>query len=348
MEKYGDSFTQAEKLVSNGAFKLLSHKVNDKIVLVRNVNYWDNKETYLEKVNIMPISDQNTEYKMYETGQLDITENIPVNQFKLIKEKFGLEFINKPYLSSYYYIFNNEKPPFNNKKLRRALSIAIDREVIANSVVARGEKPLYDVVPYGMKNYVQNKPIWLGLSRDKQIEEAKKLYKEAGYSEAKPLTVKILYNTSDTHKKVATAIASMWKKNLGVNAIPQNEEWKTLLDKRINGDFEVLRLGNVANIIDPSDYFVSFRSGDAANDPKYKNPKYDSLVNQALTEMNIEKRKELLSEASKIIMEDVPIAPIYSYTYSFLIKPYVMGFKKDPMDSYFLSGVYLSKGKELN
>jgi oligopeptide transport system substrate-binding protein len=348
VEKFKESFTQVGNLVSNGPYKLTFRKVGDKVTVERNVNYWNNKESYIEKANFYSVVDQNSEFSMYETGQLDLTSTIPINQFKQIKAKYGSELVNHPYLASYNYVFNTQKAPLNNKKLRQALSIAIDRDAVSYSILGMGQKPLYDPVPYGLKGYAQNKADWQDWSRAKQLEEAKKLYKEAGYSDAKPLTIHILYNTNDAHKKIAIAVASMWKQNLGVNAITQNEEWKTMLDKRSNGDFEVLRMGNIANINDASDFLSPFRSTDPSNDAKYKNTEYDALVNQALQEMNLTKRKGLLEKAGKIIMEDAPVATIYSYVSSYLVKPYVIGLKKSSMDKYSLSGMYIVDKKTMN
>ncbi|KAB8036078.1 oligopeptide ABC transporter substrate-binding protein OppA [Silvanigrella paludirubra] len=345
LEKYKDSFTQVNNLVSNGPYKLIYRKFGDKVTVEKNPLYWNNKEILIDKVNFHSITDQNSEFSMYETGQLDITGTIPINKFKQIKAKYGSELSNHPYLASYVYIFNTQKAPLNNKKLRQALSIAIDREIIANSVMGQGQRALYDLIPYGLKNYSQNKLYWQDWPRAKQIEEAKKLYREAGYSPSNILTIHILYNTNEAHKKIASSIASMWKNNLGVNVVTVNEEWKTMLDKRTNGDFEVLRLGNIANINDATDFLAPYRSFDPSNDPKYKNPEYDNIVNQALQEMNPQKRKELLENASKIITEDAPIAPIYSYTSAFLKKPYVVGFQKNSMDKYSLKGVYLEERK---
>lgn len=348
VEIHKDSFTQVGNLVSNGPYKLIYRKVGDKVTVARNDYYWNNKESYIEKANFYSVVDQNSEFSMYETGQLDLTSTIPINQFKQVKAKYSSELVNNPYLACYNYVFNTQKAPLNNKKLRQALSIAIDRDVIAYSVLGMGQKPLYDPIPYGLKDYTQNKAVWQDWPRAKQLDEAKRLYKEAGYSDSKPLTIHILYNTNDAHRKIATAIASMWKNNLGVNAITQNEEWKTMLDKRSNGDFEVLRMGNIANINDASDFLSPFRSTDPSNDAKYKNPEYDAIVNQALQEMNLVKRKELLEKAGKIIMADAPVATIYSYVTSYLVKPYIMGIKKNSMDKYSLSGVYITDKKTIN
>lgn len=345
--KHKDDFTHVNNLVSNGPFVLSYRKVGDKVTVVRNNFYWNKNNYFIEKINFFSVNDQNSELSMFEAGQLDITATVPQNKFQQIKSKYSSELNNNPYLASYVYLFNTKKPPFNNAKLRRALSIAVDRDIITKAVLGMGQKPLYDIVPYGIKNYTQNVVYWQNWPRQKQLEEAKKLYQEAGYSAENPLKLQILYNTSESHKKIATSIASMWKTTLGVQVVTINEEWKTMLDKKTNGDFEVLRLGNVANVNDASDFLNSYRSNDPSNDPKYSNSEYDKLINSALYEADKNKRKSLLENASKIIQEDVPLFPIYSYVSSYLKRSYVIGFKKNSMEKYSLQGVYLAE-KTLN
>ena len=342
VEKFKDSFTKVENLISNGPFVLNFRKVGDKLTIVKNNNYWRQNEVYLNKVHFFSVSDQVTEYQMYETGQIDITSRIPINQYNLIKKKHTSELINNPISGTYSYFFNNQKAPFNNQKIRNALNIAIDREVISKIIVGMGEKPLYDVVPYGVKNYQQGHQYWQDWPREKQIEEAKKLYRESGYSSKSPLSFVLLYNNVDIHKKIANAISTMWKKNLGVNVRLINEEWNVLIDKLRNGDFEVIRKANVASINDASDFLFPFRSDDSNNTSKYSNPEFDVIVSKAAIEMDQIKRKKLLEKAGKILLNDSPIVPIYSFSSSYLLKPYIVNFSKDSLNERFsLVGVYV-------
>ncbi|KAB8032190.1 peptide ABC transporter substrate-binding protein [Fluviispira multicolorata] len=342
-------FTEPSKLVSNGAFKLTTVKISDKIIIEKNINYWNADSVHLTKVNFISFNDMMTQYKMYQTGQIDITEGIPVELYHKIKEKYKNEFKSNPFLACYYYVFNTKKEVFKNKNLRQALSIAVDRDAITKKILGSGQRSLYDFVPYGINAYTQAKPYWLDWPREKQLEEARKLYKEAGYSERKPLTINISYNTLDVNRKIATAISSMWKKELGVNAILQNEEWKTLLDRRINGDFDLLRYSYVADIDDAINYLVQLRSNDPQNDARFSNKEYDQLVNAAMIELNLQKRRDLLEKAGKILVDEAPLIPIFSNKNNFLQKPYIVGFKKNNLMQYFLTGVYLKeKDKFIN
>ncbi|BBH52808.1 peptide ABC transporter substrate-binding protein [Fluviispira sanaruensis] len=346
IEKYGEgAFTHVGNLVSNGPFVLSYRKNGDKITLTKNNNYWNKENIYLEKVNYINTEDLNAEYRMFLSGQLHKTLQVPVDLYKSIKVKYARELRTKPFLSTYYYIFNLENPKFKDKNLRKALSMIVDRKIITETILGTGQKPLYDFIPYGMKNYTQNKPEWADWSRAQQLEEAKKLYAAAGYSKEKPLKLQIVYNTSENHKKIATSVASMWKKELGVEVESVNEEWKSMLDKRSLGQFEVMRMGNSATINDAYDFFSNLQSTNAANDPKFKNSEYDKYFALSEVELNPSKRKELQEQLGKIILEEVPVITFYSGTTNYLLKESVQGFKENVKNKYSLTGVYLREDK---
>ncbi|BBH52805.1 peptide ABC transporter substrate-binding protein [Fluviispira sanaruensis] len=350
VEQYGSrEFTHAGKLVSNGPFVLKERKIGDKIVLEPNPNYWDKNAVYLNKVNYLILKDLVSEYRMFEAGQLHITGVIPADQYKAIKVKYAEELQSTPILSMYYYIYNLNNPKLQNKSLRKALDMTIDRTAITDSILGTGDIPSYEIVPNGMKNYTQRKPEWTNWTKEKQVLEAKKLYAEAGYSKEKPLKLQILYNTDENHKKIAIAIASMWKKSLGVEVEIANEEWKTLLDKRSTGQFEVLRLGGLATMNDAYDFLTNFQSTSVRNTPKFKNADYDKYIEQAESEVNPVLRKSLQEKAGKILMEELPFSPIMSQTRKYLKRKEVIGFKKNILEKYSFVGVYIKdKKSDLN
>ncbi|WP_186648607.1 peptide ABC transporter substrate-binding protein [Fluviispira vulneris] len=343
VEKYankGSSFAAPGKLISNGPFILTSHKIGNKLTIEKNPYYWDKNSVYLNKVHFYPIVDSNTEYKMFETGQLDITAGIPAGQFKKLKSKHTNEFKSTPILANYYYVFNLNNEKFKNKNIRTALSIALDRDVITQNILEGSQLSLYDFVPYGIKDYNQAKAYWQDYPREKQLAEARKLYAEAGYSKENPLKINLAYNTSEGNKKIATAVASMWNKELGVQATIQNEEWKSLLEKRINGDFELIRYSYIADINDPINYLIQFRTKELQNDARYSNKEYDKLINDSMSEINPVKRKKLLEQAGKIIVDESPIITIYSMTNSYLLKNSVVNLEKNIMTRYYLKNTY--------
>ena len=347
IEKYGKLFTLPENLVSNGSYKLKSFEPGEKITLIRNNNYWNDKDTNIDKVNYYKFSDPNMLYRLYQSGHLDMVSDIQLDQFKGMKTKYGTELKSTPVLGCYFYSLNTSKPPFNNKKLRQALSIAVDRNALTSSTLGMAQIPLYDFVSYGLKNHDHTLPYWYKWPRERQVLEAKKLYKEAGYSDNNKLNTLIYYNNSDLHQSIAQAVSTMWKQTLGVNAVLVGDDWDKIVEKAKNGNFQIIRMGALANINDVYDFYNILTSTNPLNDSKYKNQKYDLLVKYLMEELDPEKRKELIKKASQILLEDMPKIPIFSKVTYTLLKPYIQDFKMNSLQLYLLSEMSF-KGKNKN
>ncbi len=343
VEKFGEQFTQPGNLVSSGPYKLKYWKIGDKVTTERNTNYWNNSKTVIDTVNYFPISDVNTELQMFQTGQLDFTYDIPSDKFQDLKKSLGKQLFAKPYLSMYFIDFNNSIAPFkNNPKLRQALSMAIDRKVLAEKVTGRGEIPSYDIVPFGTSSYKQQNYSWEKLTPEQRIAEAQKLYKEAGYSKEKPLTISYSYNTNALHKKVAIALSSMWEQNLGVKVSLTNQEWKVFLTERMEGRYVTARDGWIADYNDPSSFLDLFQSKYPQNNSKYKNPKYDELILKASLEQNLEKRSKILEQASLVMMNDYAAIPLYTYVTTHLVKSHLGGHSgNNPLDHQYTRNFYI-------
>ncbi|MBX9837589.1 MAG: peptide ABC transporter substrate-binding protein [Silvanigrellaceae bacterium] len=345
MEKYGDKFYQVGNLVSNGPYVIKYWKIGDKLTLEKNSNYWDAKKTVIQEVHFYPTQNLNTEQQMFLTNQLDITNDISMDQFEKLKSQLGSEVQSNPYLSSYWFSFNLEKPPFkDNLKLRQALSMVIDRDIITKYITRRGEFPSYDLVAKGAKNYKQFTYNWSKDEYKIRVEKAKKLYEEAGYSALKPLKVNILYNTNDNSKKLVLSIASMWKQALGVNATLENQEWKVFLKSRQNGEFQVAWDRWIADYNDVNSFSDLLRSGSQMNNAKYKNTNYDTLLKKASMEVDLKKRQKILEKASSVLMNDYPILPLYSAVTTHLVKKYVGGYSgKNPLDHTSTFDLYIKE-----
>lgn len=343
VEKFKDQFTQPGNLVSSGAYVLKYWKIGDKITAVKNPQYWNHNKIIIETVNYFPITDVNTELQMFQTGQLDATWDIPSDKFKELKKTLGKEVSANPYLSTYYIDLNLSTPPFkDNPKLRQALSMATDRKVLAEKVTGRGEIPSTDIVPFGMADYKHQSYAWEKLSQTERIAEAQKLYKEAGYSKEKPLIITYSYNTNVLHKKIAIALASMWEQALGVKVSLTNQEWKVFLTERGEGRFVTARDGWIADYSDPSTFLDLFHSKNPQNHVKYKNPKYDALLNQASLEQNKQKRSKILEQASSLMMNDYPMISLYTYVVTHLVKSYVGGYTgENPLDHMYSKNFYI-------
>lgn len=331
--EYGDKFAKAGNMISNGAYELKEWVVASHIKLVRNPMYYANADVQIDTVYHYPTEDISAELKRYRAGELDFTDQIPNNQYRFISENLKDEFYVAPYLSTYYYVFDTTQPPFNDVKLRQALSMAIDRKIVVEKVTGVGEVAAYGFVPPPINNYRAYQYDWADWPRDKQIAEARRLYAEAGYSEDNPLVTEIRYNTSENHKKIAVAISAMWKQVLGADVKLLNEEWKVFLQSRKNKDaWEIVRYGWVGDYNDAFTFAEIMHSTHGQNDSGYSSPVYDDLVQRAATEIDLGKRADLLSEAERVMLNDYPLMPIYFYVTKHLVKPHVKGFKPTIMD----------------
>lgn len=345
--KYKDTFTQPGNLLSSGAYKLTYWKIGDKFTAVKNPYYWNAKNTVIQTVNYITVVDGNSEVQMYYAGQIDFTFTVPSDKIKSIKASIPKELRVSPYLGVYYFDLNMRGEPFkNNLKLRQALSMAIDRDILTKDVIGRGETPAYDLLPIGTANYTQQKYEWSTWSAEKRLQEAQKLYQEAGYSKDNPLKITITYNTDILHKKVTLTAASMWQKafgNLGLKVALENQEWKVFLRTRQQGDYMVARDGWIADYNDASTFTNLLVTKNPQNNSGYTNPEYNAIQKEAEVEQNVTKRKELFEKGMRLALADYPIIPLYNYVSLHLVKPYVGGYtQKDPLDHIHTRNLYIT------
>lgn len=346
IEKAGEKWTQPENWVGNGAFKLQSHVINERIVVVRNPQYWDNANTKLDKVTFLPISSEVSDVNRYFSNDgSDMTyNNMPIELFKKLQRDNPKELHVDPYLCTYYYEINNQKPPFNDPRVREALKLGIDRDIMVNKVLAQGQLPAYSYTPPATDGADLTKPEWFSWSQEKRNAEAKKLLAEAGYTADKPLTFELLYNTSDLHKKLAIAASSIWKKNLGVNIKLNNQEWKTFLDTRHQGNFDVSRAAWCADYNEPTSFLNTMLSGSSNNTSHYKSADFDKVMADAAKAEDEKGRSDLYAKAEQILDKDSVIAPVYYYVNARLVKTYVGGYTgKDPLDNVYDKNLYIIK-----
>ncbi|MGV4117580.1 oligopeptide ABC transporter substrate-binding protein OppA [Citrobacter freundii] len=345
VEKFGEKWTQPANIVTNGAYKLKDWVVNERIVLERNTNYWDNAKTVINQVTYLPISSEVTDVNRYRSGEIDMTyNNMPIELFQKLKKEIPNEVHVDPYLCTYYYEINNQKAPFNDVRVRTALKLALDRDIIVNKVKNQGDLPAYSFTPPYTDGAKLVEPEWFKWSQEKRNEEAKKLLAEAGYTAEKPLTFDLLYNTSDLHKKLAIAAASIWKKNLGANVKLENQEWKTFLDTRHQGNYDVSRAGWCADYNEPTSFLNMVLSDSSNNTVHYKSPAFDKLIADTLKVTDEAQRSELYSKAEQQLDKDSAIVPVYYYVNARLVKPWVGGYSgKDPMDNVHVKDLYIIK-----
>lgn len=341
--RYGDKWTKPEHMVTSGPYKLSTWVVNERIVAERNPRYWDNAHTVINKVTYLPISSEAADVNRYKAGEIDIVYTVPINQFAQLKKTIGNQLDVSPQLATYYYEFNTTRPPFNDPRVRRALNMALDKDIIAEKVLGQGQRPAWLISQPEVGGVKLQNPEYASWPRDKRIAEAKKLLNEAGYNEAHPLVFNLLYNTSESHQRIAIAASSMWKKNLGVEVKLQNQEWKTMLDTMHTHNFDAVRYSWIADYDDAATFLNNFRTGDSENTTQYSNPAYDEALHNAAKAADAATRGKFYQQAEDMLGQDVPAVPVYHYVRTHLVKPWVGGFMPDKLGYYYTKDMYIKK-----
>jgi oligopeptide transport system substrate-binding protein len=344
MEEHGDGFARPGKHVSNGAYRLEAWVPGSIISLQRNEHYWNNAGTAIDAVNYHVLVQDRSELNRYRAGELHVTSTVPTDNFAQLREDFGEELRVTPYLGVYYYGLNLTKEPLkDNLALREALSMAIDREELAVSVVGRGETPAYSWVPPGVDNYTPSQMGFVALGKEEREQLARVRYKEAGYSEDKPLKIEVRYNTSDLHRKIAVAVQSMWREVLGVEVTLINEEFQVLLTNMREADVtQVFRASWVGDYNDAHTFLSILQGGNPANMPRYASAQYDDLMDRAASHVDPEGRRLYLEEAERVMLADHPVIPLYFYVSKHLVRPEVSGWGDNVLDYHYSQHLSLS------
>jgi oligopeptide transport system substrate-binding protein len=348
LEEFGDQFSKAGVLVSNGAYVLEDWKPRTSIELKKNPNFREAGQTIIERVIYVPTEDRSTEVKQFRAGELDWTNEVPNNQFRWLQRHYPDELVVSPWMGSYFLGFNLTQEPFiDNPSLRMSLILSIDREIITEKVTQFGELPSFALVPPGIDGYVPFSPEYADWSQEERDHEARRLYEQAGYSEGNPLRIEIRYNTSDNNKKIALAIASMWKQALGVNATLVNEEFRVFLQNREQKLItQVFRAGWISDYNDPYSFLELFRTGHGRNDYGYSNTTFDALLDEVGTERVRARRERLMFEAERVLMSDHVIIPVFSYVTKRLVNPHLKGWQNNVMDHHPSRYMFMLKSRE--
>ncbi len=342
MEKHAKDWTKPGNLVGNGAYVLKEWVVNSKVVIEKNPKYWDAKSVVLTKVTYLPVEDGNADVKLFQSGENEWVYQLPPSTFDQFRASNPQDIRNSPMLGIRYFGLNNNDPLMKDVRVRKALSMVIDRDVLAKKVTADGQIPAYGLIVKGLAGADVTEYDWARWPMDKKVAEAKKLLTEAG---VKPATrLKLAYNTSEYHKKMAIFAASEWKTKLGLETEMENMEFKVLLKKRHDGDYQIARNGWIADYNDATTFYATVQCGTDQNDNKNCNRRADDLVRQANLLMDADKRKALLTQASRMVMEDYPMIPLLQYTVPRLVKPYVGGYSNiNWLDRFRSKDLYITK-----
>lgn len=330
------AWTRPRNLVGSGPFILKEWLPNQRIVVARNPNYWDAKTVKLDEIHFLPTEDISTDERNFRTGQVHMTYELPAAKIDTYRENYPESLRIDPYLGIYFYRCNVERPPLNDKRVRKALALAIDRESLVKHVTRGGQEPAYAVSYPGTAGYFPRAKL------EGTIDEAKRLLTEAGFPDGKGMpTIELLYNTSENHRAVAEAIQQMWRNRLGVNISLVNQEWKVYLDMQHSKNFMMARAGWIADYIDPHVFLEIWETGNGNNDTNWSNAEYDRLLHAALAAKNEEERYGLYQKMDAILVDGLPIIPIYYYTRVRAISPKVKGFYPTLLDNHPYKYIYL-------
>jgi oligopeptide transport system substrate-binding protein len=342
IEKFGKDWTRPANMVNNGAFSLKDWQVNSKIILAKNPAYWDAKNVQLTKITYLSVEDGNADVKLYESGENDWVYQLPPGTYDKYKAQYPKEIRNTDMLGLRYYSLNNADPALKDIRVRKALSMALDRDILAQRVTADGQTPAYGVIVKGTSGADVTAYDWAKWPADKRIAEAKRLLKEAALPPGTKL--KFSYNTSDYHKKMAIFAASEWKTKLGLEVELEAMEFKVLIKKRTDKDYQIARNGWVADYNDATTWLTLVQCDSDQNYHNSCNRKASALIDEGNQQLDPAKRKVLLTQAAKMIMEDYPIIPLLQYTVPRLVKTYVGGYSTtNALDRYRAKDLYIIK-----
>lgn len=334
----GNSWTRAGNYVGNGPFVLTEWALNRIVRVEKNPYYWDEKTVRLQEVRFYPIDNFVTEERMFRSKTLHVTAGVPEEKIAAyVRDKPGLINIS-PYLGTYFYRFNVRQPPFDDSRVRRAFSMAVNRQQIVNAVSKGGQIPAYNLTPDNTLGYTSRAKIPF------DIQAARRLMAEAGYPQGKGFPkIELLYNTNEGHRKIAIAIHQMWKIALGIEIRLYNQDWKAFLETEKNGDFSIARGGWIGDYLDPNTFLDMFLTGGGNNRTGWSNEVYDYLIKQAGRTAEMDERFELFQQAEKILIDESPIIPIYNYTAIYLKSPDVKGWHDNVLNEHPLKYVYLER-----
>ena len=324
IEKFGRDWTKPGNMVSNGAYVLKDWQVNSKVVLEKNPKYWDAAHVSLTRVTYLPVEDSNADLKLYQSGENDFVQRVPAGTYATLKAQYPKEMHLSAMIALRFYALNNTDPLLKDVRVRKALSMVIDREVLASKVTADGQAPAYGLMVKGSEGADPARYDWADWPMDKRVAEARKLLADAG---VKPGTrLKFAYNTSDYHKRMALFTASEWKTKLGLDTELESMEYKVLIRKRQSADYQIARHAWIPGYADVTGLLELVQCGNDANDNKSCSRAGDELMHQAAALSDPARRRALLTQAVRVEMDDYPMIPLLQMSLPRLVKPWVGGY----------------------
>lgn len=344
VERHGADWVRPGNHVCNGPFMLAEYLPQSHVKVVRNPHYWDAANVRLDAVYFIPTEDIQTEFKRFRAGELDVTYLIPPNQIEMARETMPESVRITPYVATYYYYPNFRNEPWRgNVDLRRALVLALDREAIVRSITKGGQLPAFTLVPTAIPGYPAPVPEYARWTQAERVAEAKRLVAKAGYGPGgKPLAFEMLFNTNDTHRQVAVAMAAMWQQTLGAKVTLHNTEFRVLLNRMAERDFpDLVRRTWVWDR--PMKHLENFRDPERRSGTGFEDPEVRRILDEAETERDPERYNALLAKAEARLIDLAAFIPVYHDTSRRLVAPHVKGWVDNPGDTHLLRYVWIEK-----
>jgi oligopeptide transport system substrate-binding protein len=328
----GGGWTAPGVLVSNGAFILEDWRPQNRVDLVRNPNFHAVAAVALDRVVYLPTEDQSAALARFRGGELDTSREFPTARTPWLRENYPTETHIAEYLATFYLSFNMEHAALADRRVRQALSLAIDRDILADRVLRSGEGPAISFVPPSVAGYTAPPPVWASQTMAERRGQARQLLAAAGYGPDQPLRLTYSLSSAEDRRRVAAAIAAMWQP-LGVEITLNNTEGKVLFSRLRSGDFEIGYAAWAADVNDAGNFLAILRSGATnSNYARYRNPDYDSLLDTAAATASPVARAALLADAEALLLADAPIAPLFHGVSKNLVAAYVTGWVDNPKD----------------
>ena len=340
-ETYGyPGWVKTENIVTNGPFLVASRKIRERIRMVKNPDYWDQANVKVNTIDAMVVESDTTALNIYLTGGAEWIQTVPATIVKQLLAEYPLDLQPMPTFQLYFYRINVTRPPLNNPLVRKALAMAINKREIVEGVTRAGEVPARSFVPPVIKRYEPFQDYETALAGDFNPDEARRLLAKAGFPGGRGFPkMSILYNSNETHQKIAELIQRQWKENLGIDFEPENQEWNAYLSAERKLQYWVDRAGWVGDYIDPNTFLDMFVTGGGNNRTGWGNPRYDQLIADAAREIDPKRRVRILHNAEAILMDELPIIPLYYFVATNMVRPYVHGFYGNVLDDHPLKWI---------
>ena len=339
-------FARPGTAVTNGAFVPSAWEIGSHILAVRNVHYWNDAATKLDAVRYVHVADPTTELTRYRAGDLDVTYTLPPGEVARLQKEMPGQVHIAPTVGVYYYGLALDLPPFKDApKLRQALAMAVDRDVLTRQVLGDGEQPAYGWVPPGIAGYAPQQFDWAPLDAGKRIARAQRLYREAGYSVSKPLRVELRTSKSPLHDRIALAVTAMWKEHLGAEVSLRSEDFRVLKAAIDAREAPLFRGSWIGDYNDAYSFLQVLKGGFGINLPRYASEPYDVALAMAAVS-SADKRETYLATAERQLLADVPLIPLYFYVSKHLVAPRVTGWYDNVMNVTYSKDLSLAEGRE--